>query len=105
MTIFFVASCSPAISPLARALTASVPLRAANDNRSNHPPQDLVLRDALRHFSRHGLGAAEEARQRAERAFFAGDMDKYRRWLDICRALDRRMASALATRNASAPLT
>lgn len=68
--------------------------RAANDNAARHG-HDPVLRDALKHFARHGLGAAEVARQEAERAFFAGERDSYRHWLAICRTLDRRMAAAL----------
>lgn len=67
--------------------------RAANDNaaRVGHDP---VLRDALKHFARHGLAAAEVARQEAEKAFFADDRRGYDHWLSICRTLDRRMAAA-----------
>jgi hypothetical protein len=74
------------------------PLRdAANDNGSA-PRNDRMLRAALRHFAAHGLGAAEAARGNAETAFFAGDRQAYRWWLDICRMLDRRMAEAVAAR-------
>ncbi|MDE2435077.1 MAG: hypothetical protein KGM49_02340 [Sphingomonadales bacterium] len=71
--------------------------RAANDN---HPGsgRDLLPRDALKHFARHGLGAAEAARGEAERAFFAGDRQSYLHWLNICRTLDRRMAAAISAR-------
>ena len=69
----------------------------ANDNMGTFGGEKL-LGAALRHFARHGLGAAEMARAKAEDAFFAGDRDRYRHWLDICRLLDRRMAAALAFR-------
>lgn len=67
---------------------------AANDNEAEVLEGGL-LRAALRHFAEHGLGAAELAQQQAERAFFAGDTKEYRHWLDICRALDRRLANAV----------
>jgi len=51
----------------------------------------------LRQFAKHGIGAAEHARQQAERAFFKGDRETYQWWLDICRALDRRLAAGLTT--------
>ncbi|MFC0588169.1 hypothetical protein ACFFF7_01950 [Novosphingobium aquiterrae] len=67
--------------------------RAANDNlgRQRHDP---VLRDALKHFARHGMAAAQVARQHAEQAFFADDGQAYRHWLAICRTLDRRLAAS-----------
>ena len=70
---------------------------AANDN---HPDltRNGLLRAALRHFAEHGLGAAELAQRNAEQAFFAGNRKEYRHWLDICRALDRRLADACAFR-------
>lgn len=79
------------VSPVQQRL---VTRRAANDNaaRIGH---DAVLRDALKHFARHGLAAAEVARQEAERAFFADDRRSYDHWLSICRTLDRRMAAAV----------
>lgn len=97
MTITFAASRKPASSPLLRAAISGVPMRAVNDNahaRSN----DALLHDALRHFAEHGLSAAEQARINAEEAFFGGDRDECRRWMDICRTLDRRMAEAVRTR-------
>ncbi len=84
---------------LAPRLRARLIRRAANDNRAEPAfGHDPLLRDALRHFAAHGLGAAETARQAAERAFFAGDRQGYDYWLGICRTLDRRMAGALAAR-------
>jgi hypothetical protein len=76
---------------------ASVPLRAANDNLHG-TSNDRLLRAALRHFAEHGLCAAEQARENAERAFFAGDRPGYRWWLAICHTLDRRMADAVSAR-------
>jgi hypothetical protein len=75
-------------------LLRMVRIHAANDNVLAQP-DDAILRAALRHFADHGLAAAEQARHRAEAAFFAGDRDAYRWWLDICRTLDRRMAAAV----------
>lgn len=86
--------------PLSSALVGAVRhqqqlVRAANDNHTDRNP-DLLLRDALKHFATHGLGAARIARQEAERAFFAGDRQSYAHWLGVCRTLDRRMAAALS---------
>jgi len=58
-------------------------------------PHDAMLHAALRQFAKHGIGAAEHARQQAERAFFKGDRETYQWWLGICRALDRRLATGL----------
>jgi len=81
--------------------------RPANDIGGDGPHGDAfghdpLLRDALKHFAAHGLGAADSARAAAERAFFAGDRQAYRHWLAICRMLDRRMAGAVAARFDSA---
>ncbi|XUU59897.1 hypothetical protein ACRAQ6_09980 [Erythrobacter sp. HA6-11] len=54
---------------------------------------DEVLVDTLRHFGEHGLGAAAEAIYKAKDAHACGDQIEAQRWLEICRALDRRMAS------------
>ena len=66
----------------------------ANDN-GDARPSDAMLHAALRHFAEHGLAAAIRARKQAEAAFFAGDRQAYQWWLEICRTLDRRMASEL----------
>jgi hypothetical protein len=100
MTITFAASRSPASSPLLRAAISGVPMRAANDNMQQRS-DDALLKSALRHFAEHGLGAAEQARINAEQAFFAGDRDAYRRWIDICRTLDRRMAATIAAHHSN----
>lgn len=96
MTIHFAAARSATAAFIKHVRRADMIGRAANDNSA--APHDMLLRDALIHFARHGLRAAEVARQNAERAFFAGDRAAYRHWLDICRALDRRMAMVCHTR-------
>ncbi len=94
MTIHFAAARPGARTTFGR-LPSAVPMgRAANDNAINLA-DDVVLRAALVHFARYGLGAAETARDIAERAFFSGDRDDYHWWLEICRTLDSRMAIAL----------
>jgi len=66
----------------------------SNDNGGDRT-SDAMLHAALRHFAEHGLAAAHRARKQAEAAFFAGDRQGYDWWLEICRALDRRMAREL----------
>lgn len=75
-------------------------MQATNDNRDPAAvlADDRLLHAALRHFAAYGLGAAQEARRRAEQAFFAGDRETYDRWLGICRTLDRRLAEETARR-------
>ena len=98
MSLRFAAAGSGECSVIARVLTTPPILRAANDGgraiASNH-----LLREALRHFATHGLGAAERARKNAEAAFFAGDRETYLHWMAICRALDRRMAERARATN------
>ncbi len=90
------AAARPAVSALGAYLfRPRIALQAANDN-GEPLRHDGVLRDALKLFAEYGLGAAEEARSRAERAFFAGNSEGYRRWLGICRTLDRRVAACVA---------
>lgn len=95
MTIHFAAASSPFRSPVARTLSPAGIPGAANDNGDTiaaNAPSDRMLRAALRHFAEHGLGAAREARSKAEQAFFAGDRQAYDWWLGITRTLDRRLA-------------
>lgn len=66
----------------------------ANDNGASGT-SDAMLHAALRHFAEHGLAAAHRARAQAEAAMRAGDRRGYEWWLEICRALDRRMANEL----------
>ena len=95
MTIRFAAA-NPEHNPIvARLLDAPLRLGAVNDN-SPGLCSDQLLKAALRHFAQHGLGAAEHARGLAEEAFFAGESERYRWWLSICRTLDRRMADTIA---------
>lgn len=68
----------------------------ANDNGSPGA-SDAMLHAALRHFAEHGLAAAQRARKQAEAAIVAGDRQSYLWWLEICRALDRRMARELGS--------
>ena len=68
---------------------------AANDNGLG-APFDQMLHAALRHFAQHGIGAARDARKRAETAFFTGDSESYQWWLGVCRVIDRRLADELA---------
>lgn len=100
MTIHFAAARSRVITPYAKNLALPDHRVAANDNGVAFADSKL-LRAALRHFAEHGLSAAGRARENAERAFFAGDREKYRHWLAICRALDRRMAAAISARRAN----
>lgn len=94
MTVHFAAARNAASAPLARAFARRSTPEAANDNRDWH--HDQLLRAALRHFAKHGLGAASDARAMAEQAFFAGDRETYRWWLGICQTLDRRLARQIS---------
>lgn len=69
----------------------------ANDNGASGT-SDAMLHAALRHFAEHGLAAAHRARAQAEAAIRSGDRQGYDWWLEICRALDRRMANELGSR-------
>jgi len=84
---------SPRLDPRSIHAACALP---ANDNGGSLA-SDAMLHAALRHFAAHGMAAAQRARRQAEAAFFAGDRQAYRWWLDICRALDRRMASELGS--------
>ena len=69
-------------------------LRPANDNRGKQV-DNIHLSAALRHFAQHGLAAADHARQQAIAAADAGDRQTFEWWLEVCRALDRRMAGKI----------
>ncbi len=102
MTIHFAAA-RPAYSVLAGCrLTRRVAQRASNDNGDHAFGSDAMLRAAIKHFARHGAGAAAHAKALAEEAFFADNRDNYLWWLGVCRALDRRMAAALVGRGSAA---
>ncbi len=75
----------------------------ANDNATHAgAPEarfDPLLIDALRHFARHGLQAAQSAHRRAEGALIGGDHAAFAYWLGITRNFDRKLAH-LAERSA-----
>lgn len=79
---------------MSRAKAQSLHLRPANDNRGKAVGNDH-LRAALKHFAQHGLAAADHAREQAIAAAEAGDRQTFEWWLEICRALDRRMAHGI----------
>ena len=91
MPLHFAGSRRPSRSIGARCLRLPAGLRAANDN-GRPLRDDALLRSTLLHFAAHGLGAAAEARDRAEEAWLTGDGEAYHHWLSVCRTLDRRMA-------------
>jgi len=97
MPLHFAGSRRPGRSPLARCLRVPARMQAYNDN-GRAIADDSLLRSTLLHFAEHGLGAAAEARQRAEDAWLSGDGDGYRHWLGVCRTLDRRMANRVGRR-------
>lgn len=71
-------------------------LRAVNDNgealAGSFAHQSATLHSALRLFAAHGFSAAERAREAAAIAESNGDSERATFWLEVCRALDRRMA-------------
>lgn len=93
MTIRFAAAQGSPTS-LDRYFGTDIRSAPANDGASTQQ-SDALLREALLHFARTGLGAADAAREQAEAAFFAGDRERYDHWLGICRLLDARMARAV----------
>jgi hypothetical protein len=94
MSIRFAAAGSGECLSVARTLRRPRLSAPANDSDAAWP-QDVLLQSALRHFARHGLGAAERARASAIRAFYAGRHEDYQHWLAVCHHLDRRMATGL----------
>ncbi|GAM03127.1 hypothetical conserved protein [Novosphingobium sp. MBES04] len=62
-------------------------------DRTPAPANDeTLLTEALQHFARHGLSAAEHARHNAQAARLVGDTRSCTWWISICRQLNRRMA-------------
>ncbi|MEP7222628.1 MAG: hypothetical protein ABI673_08170 [Novosphingobium sp.] len=101
MPLHFAASRHGKHALLAQMLTPPGVVRGANDN--GRPLGEMLsepslLRAALLHFARHGLAAAEHARDSAEASFASGDDAQYRHWLAVCRILDRRMAQGTVHR-------
>lgn len=91
--------------PAGERLTEAMAARAANDNRAplrplpgplagspGFVPTEPLLHAALAHFARHGLGAAQAARAKAECALAGGDSEAFGWWLGITRTLDPRLA-------------
>jgi hypothetical protein len=104
MPLHFAASRTGNDAILARIFERRVPARASNDNGraiGDLMADPQVMRETLLHFARFGLGAAASARNEAASAFEAGNDDEGRRWLAICRQLDRRMARKLEDRQQS----
>lgn len=110
MTIRFAAAMNGTMPAIAGVLCTGAPLGASNDNTARQRPPlrsvatppssalDAGIAEALMHFARHGLAAAEQARREAEAAHERGDIPARSRWLGICGQLDRRMAIAVARR-------
>lgn len=110
MTIRFAAAMNGTMPAIAGVLCTGAPLDAANDNAARGRPtlcavsntatvaMDAGIAEALMHFARHGLSAADRARIEAEAAHARGDVPARTRWLGICSHLDRRMAAAVAHR-------
>ncbi|WP_346032231.1 hypothetical protein [Erythrobacter westpacificensis] len=94
MPIRFAASLHRTSCRMPRQKARAMHFRPANDNRGKQVSSPH-LHAALRHFAEHGLAAADHARQQALAAADAGDRETFEWWLEICRALDRRMASRI----------
>ena len=94
MPIRFAASLKRTSCRMPRAHARAMRFQPANDNRGKRVAS-THLHAALRHFAEHGLAAADHARQQALAAADAGDRHSFEWWLEICRALDRRMASRI----------
>ncbi len=100
MAVRFAAARSAARSPIARALANRAVKRAANDNGTPPPANDIddTMREALRHFAGHGMASALIAARRAETAHQDGDETARRWWLSICSTLDRALAMRVEQR-------
>ena len=92
MSIRFAAAIPPCPARMPRERVRSLQMVAANDDHMPISPPHMHA--ALRHFAEHGLAAADHARQQALKAARAGDRQTFDWWLEVCRALDRRMASS-----------
>ena len=124
MTIRFAAAYGGTSPAIVRALCLSAPISGVNDNQlplaeartacqaagerrpvvcttSDHAPlspfhKEPLLADALRHFAKHGLSAAANARGKAKQARASGDLQGHERWMAISRTLDPRAAELQA---------
>ncbi len=96
MTIRFAAARTAATSPHARHMVRGEARHADNDlPRGSAEAINAITSAALLHFAEHGLGAAKDARDRAEQALSQNDRVQFEHWLAICRALDREQATEL----------
>jgi hypothetical protein len=96
MSIRFAAAGSGECMVVARVLSSPCPRPAANDVEAAIC-HDQLLVSTLRHFARHGLGAAREARRLAQEAHRQQDQDRYRHWLAVYRHLDHGAAGRMGT--------
>ena len=101
MSLRFAAARTPAGSPMARVLARKPHARPANDNGDASLPRpqtriDGATRAALRLLASDGLAAADVACANAERARHAGDALSCAWWMEVCSALDPRLARRLA---------
>jgi hypothetical protein len=95
MTIRFATASCGYSSVIARAVSAPMMYRPANDNLLSEN-DDSALWEALRHFARHGLRAAARAAEAAETALEAGDRESFEWWLEVCGKIDPSLSEALA---------
>lgn len=98
MSLRFASARTPSGSPTARIFARKAPGRPANDNRAAGVAQpalviDGATRAALRLLASHGLAAADIALTRAAEAGAAGDALACDWWMEVCGALDPRLAA------------
>ncbi|WP_340589236.1 hypothetical protein [Erythrobacter alti] len=97
MSIRFAAAAKPTSVRMSPDRVRAIHTDAANDD--GDLVSQVFINAALRHFATHGLGAAQHARDQALAASEAGDRQTFEWWLEICRALDRRMARRIDPKN------
>lgn len=98
MSLRFAASRTGNDAVVARMLAHPIRRAPANDNGnapSAPPGEERLLRAALLHFARFGLGAAAAAHGEAQAAQARGDDQAFDLWLSVCRQFDRRLARGL----------
>ena len=81
----------PSRNPHRRAIERPVNDNAPADASDLFDPEG-VLAAALKLFAAHGMAAAARACEAARIAEATGDAEGVVWWLEVCRALDRRMA-------------
>lgn len=94
MSIRFAAPASSIAHRMPAEHVRAIRLLPANDD-TGRAVREPHLHAALRHFAKHGLAAAQHAREQAIAAARANDRQTFEWWLEICRALDRRMARGI----------